>query len=604
MSKIVRKVHLPRELTPCVDPSQPQAKLPPLKKQGVDSTRQNPGGHDDLDHPEFDNNSRWPRRLLHVPTMISHKWQTGNTFAGIANPEYSIISYTWGRWRIRDPNSTIESLNVKGVPWNIPKVDPTKHFSANQFKQVLDLIVDHSTRISTERRALPFVWLDIACIPQWDDSTIAASEVGRQARIFRGAQNAYVWLTEANPAELDELVWESDGNNPEERARYMKFFCNLLSDPSFGSMWTLQESFIQQGGYVVTSAELGKVPSKERLVELYEIRGVADNLLHQNGHDYTGLQDVVTKFQDMWHRTGMQSPPGTSPMHILASAQHRECEYELDRVYGIMQIFGDDFRVGKARVALDGSSVGLQHKFTLEELEDELGDLILKTFPYTSQLFQHDRPAFAGKAWRVCDGTSVPTGLAMYSGTFTDGISAPNQDAFLAKADCRLSTIEDGSVKWAKFQGKVCRFDRVVQCSRSTKFVPTWTECYTYLDAGPDMSTFDATDIDEVLRYYGHDTLMVLLFGVRNHSDSLRSVGLGGLLLLAPGQKALALHKSRREWHPKMEGAGIRTWARVGVCQIEWSENRSGDGSYMSGPETDTLMGISDDWIEQEGIWG
>src|SRR5258708_28953743 len=83
-----------------------------------------PQGPDDVDHAEFDQDSKWPRRLLNVKNMTSYKWQPGNIYGGVPNPEYSIISYTWGKRRIRDSKSTVEALSVNGVPWDIPKVDP------------------------------------------------------------------------------------------------------------------------------------------------------------------------------------------------------------------------------------------------------------------------------------------------------------------------------------------------------------------------------------------------------------------------------------------------------------------------------------------------
>ncbi|KAL4908407.1 hypothetical protein BDW74DRAFT_175089 [Aspergillus multicolor] len=56
----------------------------------------------DNDHPEFDNDDIWPRRLLHVSTMTSHKWQPGSRYNGQREPRYNAISYTWGRWRLDD----------------------------------------------------------------------------------------------------------------------------------------------------------------------------------------------------------------------------------------------------------------------------------------------------------------------------------------------------------------------------------------------------------------------------------------------------------------------------------------------------------------------
>ena len=75
-----------------------------------------PNVPDDLDHKESDVNSLWPRRLLHVPSMTSHKWRPGNTYNGIVNPKYSVISYSRGRWRIRDPSFISQGARDQSRP--------------------------------------------------------------------------------------------------------------------------------------------------------------------------------------------------------------------------------------------------------------------------------------------------------------------------------------------------------------------------------------------------------------------------------------------------------------------------------------------------------
>jgi len=53
-----------------------------------------------------------------------------------------------------------------------------------------------------------------------------------------------------------------------------------------------------------------------------------------------------------------------------------------------------------------------------------------------------------------------------------------------------------------------------------------------------------------------------------------------------------------------MDVLGLQAWARIGACQLVWYEERSADGSFMSGPEISTLLGMSNAWTEEEGIWG
>jgi hypothetical protein len=180
-------VHLPRgvEHDPELASSQTQRARSQLVRTDHDAAAQGQRAdfQDDHDHPDFDEQSRWPRRLLHVPTMTSYQWRPENSYNGVKAPDYAIISYTWGRWRLSDARPDAESLQVKGVPWEIPKVHPN-HFTATQFQQVLQLVVENSSRESTrgggQGDASPFVWLDVACIPQWQNSPVAYSEVGRR----------------------------------------------------------------------------------------------------------------------------------------------------------------------------------------------------------------------------------------------------------------------------------------------------------------------------------------------------------------------------------------------------------------------------------------
>ena len=79
----------------------------------------------------FDDTCAWPRRLVHIPTMTSHRWAPGNKYGPHVDPKYAIISYTWGRWRLKRHEMThIQPWPVVGVTWDIPRVDPA-HFTVS-----------------------------------------------------------------------------------------------------------------------------------------------------------------------------------------------------------------------------------------------------------------------------------------------------------------------------------------------------------------------------------------------------------------------------------------------------------------------------------------
>ncbi|KAK8064483.1 hypothetical protein PG994_007121 [Apiospora phragmitis] len=140
-----------------------------------------------LDEPDAtvpDPMGSWPSRLLYIPEWLSYRWAKGNSYGGFKEPKHAVLSYTWGRWELRcDHQPPCPSLPVKGITWKIPSICP-KLFSVDTFKNAL-------MRVAKEAY-LDFVWVDIACIDQNLGSEEKAREIGRQAKIFRGAHQAFV----------------------------------------------------------------------------------------------------------------------------------------------------------------------------------------------------------------------------------------------------------------------------------------------------------------------------------------------------------------------------------------------------------------------------
>lgn len=577
----------------------------------------------DADHELFDEGSRWPRRLLNVEDMISYRWQPGNTYGGITEPKYAIISYTWGRWRLeKGEQPRIEALPIKGVPWEVPRVDP-KHFTVAQFRHVLRMVslgVSNSGEQSAP--ALPFVWLDVACIPQWPDSSVAASEIGRQARIFRGAQTAYIWLTTPTPEDVADLPQVHDLEFVKSHGipRALRCWHNLLKDPWFSSMWTLQESFIQQSAYVVTNSGFYQRMGDDRLIT-YQMEGLYASATRLSGlhktfegrYDFRGAEADLMQFKGRWRETGIGL---ASPMAVLAASIGRKCSFELDRVYGIMQIFGDDFVVGKAA---SPAAAEKDRGFTLNELENDLGTLLLTRFPVISQLFVHDEPPLVGRAWRICGRASVPPELAESSEDFNTGVRDKWQRWRMSQAACKLSTLIAGEVRWANFEGAICPLQVVLHAFKSPSFQPTLSEVRMFMDAkdGPaamlsgskSRSSLQTADINAFVRHMDMEALSILLLHTKKTDSRFgRDSNLHGLLLLRPGASALSVHRGRRHSeNSHYDNDDSQMWARVGVCQIEIFEEMMTTGSsnsYMEGLMVDTLRGVSNHWCQSDGIWG
>jgi hypothetical protein len=118
----------------------------------------------------------WPRRLLYVLEMRSYERDGDNTYGGVREPAYNIISYTWGRWEL--PTRTEQSISIQGIDWETPAVSP-HIFTVAEFQSVLQHVGND----------VDWVWVDIACIDQ-KNVTVRDEEVGRQAGIFNKANEA------------------------------------------------------------------------------------------------------------------------------------------------------------------------------------------------------------------------------------------------------------------------------------------------------------------------------------------------------------------------------------------------------------------------------
>ncbi|KAF5228097.1 hypothetical protein FAUST_11317, partial [Fusarium austroamericanum] len=169
--------------------------------------------------------SIWPDRLLHVPTMTSHKGgcRDGQRFYdNTPNPRYNVLSYTWGFYRDDDGNSP--AITIHGLPWKVPRIKQD-HFTADQFHKAIKLAAEGVMKAPCD-----WLWVDIACIPQEDRAKdkgtdkekdrhykneekkrldeelrrLSAQEVGRQVAIFSRAEESFVWLTGLTKEYLEE----------------------------------------------------------------------------------------------------------------------------------------------------------------------------------------------------------------------------------------------------------------------------------------------------------------------------------------------------------------------------------------------------------------
>lgn len=105
-----------------------------------------------------------------------------------------------------------------------------------------------------------------------------------------------------------------------------------------------------------------------------------------------GLKIIDTLMQ----RFGLQA--WDNPSTVYNAASFRTATDPLDRVYGIMQIFG--FRLGQ--------SVEPDRQFTLDELETQFAASINAESPVWGQLFVHSAVVPLGTSWRISMTSILP----------------------------------------------------------------------------------------------------------------------------------------------------------------------------------------------------
>ena len=401
--------------------------------------------------------------------MTSLEWQPIGTYGNHKSPAYIALSYTWGRWKLDRKNyPSAPALHISGISWDIPPVDENL-FTVRRMQSVLDKI--------TQRTGIDFVWLDVACIDQRENSAQGALEIGRQAKIFRGAEHVFIWLL---ADQLDPLHRTLDSHlgiiqhislglspyheyeKPVERSDswYMDAsasIAELTSIPWWSSLWTLQEAFIRPDAFLLDSD--GNCATTADSNEFITLQSVLENCAslyvqsfdpkeeRYTTRDPTAIDQIlVGGLRRVVEKSGIHALAQHNPLILYTCAKTRKTLRPLDRVYGIMQIF--DFRLGESAPGAD-----LSKEWTLEELETQLGQQLVEKFPVESQLHVHRDSILGRQAWRISSNSTIPDCFK----------SMPfNRFGLLGKLDgrgARLETRIKAGVTHGWFQGEVCAFE-------------------------------------------------------------------------------------------------------------------------------------------------
>lgn len=348
----------------------------------------------------------WPRRLLHIPSMESLVWRSNNWY-GLDDPkyddpkyhapEYCALSYTWGRFKLSDGEmSEVKPIKIGGIHWtlDLPRIDPN-HFSLDNFERAINNIRNDGAE---------FLWLDIACIDQRDHSHEGELEIGRQAKIFKGAKRTYIWLSTLSSENWMQLSKRYPTTKVAQShvLEFLGILQGILNDPWFTSLWTLQEAFLCKHSRLLDSVgsvmpALTNEPSSFRML-LNSCEQLAKSLI---GIKDFAREDRVRECIRKLNTSGLLTIGKQYPIATYYASAHRRATKDTDYVYGIQQIF--DVRLGKTTPDSD------KREYSLSELEDQLGIFLLREYPVESQMhfFAYSEP---GRGWHINRFSQVPQG--------------------------------------------------------------------------------------------------------------------------------------------------------------------------------------------------
>lgn len=383
----------------------------------------------------------WPQRLLHIPSMTSIPRTGSYTYGSAERPSYSILSYTWGRWEIRDSDTGCQtmkpaSLPVRGVPWKIPRIAES-HFAVTTFQKV----VDEMHRLG----GTEWAWIDIACIDQEDVPT-KMEEVGHQASIFAKASEAFVWLSHTAGTVLDEAclllvrcnvpelfgeerLVPSSEDEEMDCGRIIRTLQSvrsavapLLSDPWFSSLWTLQEFMLRGDAIILDREGVSQILSRDPMPEVPRTR-IRMRMMNQLGIFRRALLGLIERIKGMHQETeagrqmyelashisariqqtgfseeGMATSTTDNPNVQYSAARFRQTVHREDRIYAISQIY--NVRVGNSLRPHDFAP-------SFDALVQEFGLAINSQSP-VGQLFVHTSPSTGARSWCITENCEIP----------------------------------------------------------------------------------------------------------------------------------------------------------------------------------------------------
>ncbi|KAL9064107.1 MAG: hypothetical protein Q9161_009078 [Pseudevernia consocians] len=389
-----------------------------------------------------------------------------------------------------------------------------------------------------------------------------------------------------------------------------------MNDPWFSSLWTLQEAFLCTNAIILShngEAALDVSTFNLRPWSLHQLFTFANDLILWSERSRAPrAEPEFNELMELVRRSGLAELHLNNPMALLGVSYTRKTTRDLDRIYGIMQVFGSEFKVGLSREGAD------PHKeYTLAELEDEFGAAIIEQYPILNQMHVYLSPPELGKAWCVRGNSAVP--MIAERGDLFGWDSGNRIDVNIEighTAMCKISTLMVNGSMWAKLSGRACPFANLQQAwrqadrsplasrmlrsnwrmhrssipsihmialDRGTSFEPQVPELriLNVIGLGPNEYQHDlALWITE---QPGAEDLQVFLLG---RSQMGEEYFYTGMLLI---ERAIA---------------NVTHWHRVGICMWLTSHLSDSDSSGGDHPIRSLLIGETKEWQTLEGLFG
>jgi hypothetical protein len=549
---------------------------------------------------------RWPRRLLYIPNLTSYEWQPGNIYGGVQSPVYNALTYTWGRWKLKDEGSPeqpeITALPIRGTDWAIPRIDPG-HFTSRDFATVISSVATFNPYGGPPKRGnttVDFIWLDIACIDQRASELRSSAEIGRQAVIFQNANVVYAWLTtqslESGQQGIDSLERFPnlvDTATQQDQEIIINEVRSFLSDPWFSSLWTLQEAFLRPDAFLLSKSgqlftyQLTAATSANHDLTLLFDWGRAWCFVCAEQASRAVEPEMYDKAMLLIQQRGLDALSTLNAIATYHAASQRTTRFAEDRIYGIQQIFG--FRLGKSALNQD-----LGQLFSLEDLENRLGEEMMKTYPVLSQFHIFTRHVPKARRWRINSCSIVPAWVSDHGHSVWE---AGGHD----EASCRFwFDGAQGSERVVCFEGKTSPLARLIEACKKVKR----EELFSHLAVVENMFRV-IPDVAEELA----NSPEMSGQGYRNMVTGFRQQRLAKWLIDEfPRRKlrVLWLGPSTGETYSYHLGLlllqyGKNEWTRVGVCQWDVTYLQISD---VVCSQKKYLCGEGSGWSHETGTFG